>query len=270
MSQSLCPSCGEPLPTANINIAQGVALCPACGSLSPLSTVVEQLRPMQETLAEPPRGCTVTESGDEMRIRASLRSVGGAVGALAVALFWNGIVSIFVLLAAAAIYVNLVGPLPAWFPVPKSDTGAPMSLGMALFLCVFLIPFVSIGAVLLAAVFLCIGGHVEVILREGNGEREGEGVVSTGVGRLCWRRRFDPARVSRVGMGETSWKENDKAKPVIVIEADRKVKFGSMLANERQAWLRAVLHVLLVTKEPKLRELIRADRGDTFRHDALS
>ena len=206
----------------------------------------------------------MTELGDEIRIRASLRSIGGALGALAVALFWNGIVSVFVLLAAAAIYVNLVGPLPAWFPVPKSDTGAPMPLGMALFLCVFLIPFVTIGAAMIAAVFLCIGGHVEVVLRDG------QGVVRTGVGRFCWSRRFDATKVRRVGMGETSWKQNDQAKPVIVIEADRTVKFGSMLAGERREWLRAALHVLLVTKEPKLRELIRDGRGDGFEHRALS
>jgi hypothetical protein len=171
-------------------------------------------------------------------VHASLRSVSGFFGALFVALFWNGIVSIFVLIALAGLYANLVGPLPKWFPAPELEPSMP--LGMTLFLCLFLTPFVAVGSVLAGALLLNAAGKIEVSIADD------EASVRTGVGFLVWRRRFDPAKVRGVSLGVTSWQTNGQPSQVIVIEADRTVKFGSLLQEERREWVQAILHQLLI------------------------
>ena len=237
MSKNFCPECGTQLNAESINLSEGVALCPSCGQLSRLSDVVSGKRPAAEILSQRPRGCLVTEAGQTIVVHATLRSIVGFIGALFVSLFWNGIVSVFVLIALSGLYANLVGPLPAWFPAPQDD--APMTLGMTLFLCLFLVPFVTVGSVMIGAVFLNAFGRVEVRINEG------DACVNTGIGWLVWRRRFDPNQVRSVGEGLTSWETNDRRSPLIVIEADRTIKFGSLLENSRREWLRAMLHELL-------------------------
>ena len=205
MTENPCPECGEPIPAESINIEEGVALCPNCGRLSRLSEVVERRPPMVETLDQPPKGCEILHLGREVLARASLRSLPGFAGSLFFALFWNGITSVFVLVALAGLYTNLIGPLPAWFPAPDMDDG--MSLGMTLFLCVFLTPFVVIGLGMIGAVLLNLVGRVEVRISET------EGIVRTGVGFLTWNRRFDPNQVRHVEAGVTAWQTNDQSNP---------------------------------------------------------
>ena len=159
MSDYFCPSCDTPLASEHINIAEGVALCPGCGKLSRLSEVVEHERPSDEIVNDPPPGCSLNNEINATVIRISLRSVGGCVGSLAVCLFWNGITSVFVLIALSGLYANLIGPVPAWFPAPTMDDG-PMGLGMTIFLCLFLTPFVTIGMIMFGAVLdLLMGGE---------------------------------------------------------------------------------------------------------------
>src|SRR4051812_26936777 len=95
-ADNYCPRCGGPLGAESINLAEGVALCPACGQLSRLSDVAARRRPIAEVLAKPPPGCSIDQWGQTFVVRASLRSAGAFGGALVVALFWNGIVSVFV------------------------------------------------------------------------------------------------------------------------------------------------------------------------------
>lgn len=66
MSENFCPGCGAGLPVESINIAEGVALCPDCGRLSRLRDVVDRKRPINEVLADPPRGCSLTQQGHEI------------------------------------------------------------------------------------------------------------------------------------------------------------------------------------------------------------
>lgn len=241
MRHTLCPACGAEIATGNINVAEGVALCTGCGELSRLAEVVSATRSLADLLSNPPPGCSWSEWGDEMRVNATLRSVGTFFGSLFFALFWNGITSVFVLLAIAGLYANLIGPPPSWFPAPVMND-LPMSLGMSLFLCVFLLPFVTVGLVMAGVVVLAAAGTAEARL----GHHDAQ--VRTGVGPLVWTRRFDPTQVRRVGEGLTSWKTNDESRVAIVIEADRKVKFGSMLSDERREWMRAALHWLLIAR----------------------
>ncbi len=248
MTNPLCPTCKRPLTSEQINVAQGVAWCADCNTLSRLVDLLN-LAEIDVQLDQVPSGCTIRDDGHEIHIRASTRSIGGALGCLAIALFWNGIVSVFVLVAIAGLWTNLVGPIPDYFPAPDMD-GDPMSLGMTLFLCVFLTPFVVIGSGMIAMVFLSLLGRVDVRI---SGER---GSVFTGVGFLGWTRRFTPSKVTRVDIGETAWKQNDQAKPIIKVEADDTVKFGSQLTEVRRNWLRSVLHVLLLTPDSAMAQQI--------------
>jgi hypothetical protein len=242
---NFCPLCGARIELDDINVSEGAALCRACGQLSRLSDVVSTSRPASEILQQPPRGCSVEEWGNEIIVRASLRSFATFCGALFAALFWNGIVSVFLLLVFASLYNQFIGPLPAWFPAP--DMKDPMPLGLALFLCVFLTPFVAIGCLLLGAVVMTLGGRVEA--RVGDTQAS----VATGIGPVVWRQRFDPSRVRIVKIGLTAWKTNDQSSPLIQIDADRSIKFGSMLSDERRQWMRVVLQQLLSKRTPSER-----------------
>lgn len=243
MATNACPECGRPIATADINIAEGVALCRACGKLSKLSELVEEVVVDASAITRPPAGCTydASPSGPTV-IRASARSAGGAIGLLAICLFWNGIVSVFLLQVIAGFYTHFVGPLPQWFPAPsnhgKSDI---MSLGTSLFMCVFLTPFVVVGLGMLGGFLLSVAGRVEVLV---NGF---DGRVRTGVGPFSWTRRFDASQVQHVNLGLTKWKENGQSKERIeIVAADRTVRFGTILTPERRQWMRTVLHIRLV------------------------
>ena len=237
MTDHHCPSCETLLPSESINITEGVALCPSCGKLARLSDVIDYERPSKEIVNNPPPGCTLTNDIHSTLIRISLRSFGGFLGALFVCLFWNGITSIFVLIALAGLYTNLVGPLPASFPAPQMDDN--MELGMTLFLCLFLTPFVLIGLGMLGAVLLSMMGSI--VVRIGRDWA----TVKTGVGPIGYTRRFDPRQVRSITTGQTKWKSNDETKPLIEIKADRTVRFAAGLEEAKRDWLVAVLRRLL-------------------------
>ncbi len=245
MSATSCPECGEVIKPESINIAEGVALCTSCGQLSRLSEVAAGRRSVADVLSSLPRGCSLTESNQEFIASASLRSAAQGCGLMFMALFWNGITSIFVLIAFTGVYTNTVGPLPAWFPAPNDLN---MTLSMSLFLCIFLIPFVTVGAGMIIALLTTLCGKVEVHI----GEQEGR--VRTGIGPLVWTRRFDPTTVQRVTNGLTSWSVNDRNLELIVIEASNRVEFGSMLEPGRREWLHTVVRELLLKPSPQERQ----------------
>jgi hypothetical protein len=237
MTDHYCPSCDAPLATSDINIAEGVALCPDCGKLSRLSDVIEYEMPSDEVVNDPPSGCSLHNDIDATVIRVSLRSFSGFLGALFFCLFWNGITGVFVLIALAGLYTNLVGPLPAWFPAPDFDDG--MGLGMTLFLCVFLTPFVTIGLMMLGVVLMCMMGSL--VIRIGRDLA----TVKTGIGPVGWTRRFNPRQFRSIKSGQTKWQQNGEHKQLIEIEAYRTVRFASGLSEAKRDWIIAVLRRLL-------------------------
>eukprot|EP00752_Nemacystus_decipiens_P015009 g13365.t1 len=232
MSEYYCTSCDAPLSNSDINIAEGVALCPSCGKLSRLSDLIDHERPSEEVINDTPRGCTLSSDIDATVIRISLRSFGGFLVTLFMFLFWNGITGLFVLIAIAGLYTNLIGPIPAWFPAPTMDD--PMPLGMTLFLCLFLTPFVTIGLVMFGAVLLCMMGST--VIRIGRDSA----FVRTGVGPIGRTKRFDPRQVRSIGTDRTKWQQNGQHKELIQIEANRTVRFGSGMSEAKRDWIIAV------------------------------
>jgi len=245
-SDPRCPFCDNLLTSDAMNIKEGVALCPSCGKLSRLSDLNTSGRSISEILARPPDGCSISSDGHRVVATVSLRSWISFLTYTGVALFWNSMLSVFVLTAIAGLYTNLIGPLPQWFPAPGLNdgkpemNGRPMELGMTLFLCLFLIPFVMIGIMMIGAAIMNLLGKVEVVIFEF------DSYVATGVGPLRWKKRFDPREVRSVEYGMTAWQSNGNSLPLIEIKADRTVKFGSQMQDHRMEWLVMVLRQLLI------------------------
>ena len=239
-----CPSCDEPLSADCINIKEGVALCPGCQNLIRLSEVNFSNRSIEEIVKKPAYGCSLDQTGHGVVITASLRSIGGFIASAGFALIWNSIVSIFLLLTAAGLYSNLIGPLPVWFPAPglvdgkPQINGGPMGLSEALFLCVFLTPFVIVGIGTAGAALVCLLGKVEVVIEEH------DSYVATGVGVMKWKTRFDPHQIGEVKFTTSDCQSDGDSSRSIEITADRAVRFGSSLPPERKKWVWAVLKIL--------------------------
>ena len=240
-AQYACQSCHGSLSATDMNVAEGIALCPACGVLSKLADLVERPLPSESTLTHPPHGCEAREGIDGTELKISHRSLGAAAGLLFFCVFWNGIVSVFVLVAFAGLYTNLNGLLPAWFPAPTNgQSSAPMSLGMSLFLCVFLTPFVLVGVTVFVSMLIALAGSTIVSIGAAGGR------ISTGVGPFRWTRRFEPVSVERVVIGRSKHEVNGKNKPLIELQTDGKpIRFGSGLDEEKLKWLSAALDAAL-------------------------
>jgi len=229
-----------------MNIKEGVALCPSCGKLSRLSELTTSNRPIEEILEQPPSGCLITSTGHVVIATVSLRSLAGFVFPAGFALIWNGLTSVFVLQAIAGLHANLIGPLPDWFPAAglkdgrHEVNGGPMELGMTMYFCVFLIPFVTIGTVIAGIAIMNLIGKVEVIINEF------DSYVATVIGFVRWKKTFDPKEVRAVEFGTAAWQSEGMSNRVIEIKSDRIVKFGSMLQSDRMEWLHAVLRKLLL------------------------
>lgn len=253
-SGTQCPACNSTIANTDINIAEGVALCRACDKLWKLRQLAadpEDGAADAAANAPPPSGCSIRDQthnfSSETVISASCRGGTGCFFAF-FATFWNSITWIFVTIAAGGLYANLVGPLPSWYPMSNSTvksgststTVAAMPLGMAIFLALFITPFVLIGLGTAAAAVLGLFGRVQVTLR---GQ---EATVFTGVGHIGWNRRFAADTVRDVRIKESGSSTNNKPNKHIVIDADKTVKVGVLLSDARLRWLAGVLRRVLL------------------------
>lgn len=240
-----CPTCSKAILSDDVNVAKDVAYCRSCNLAHSLSALIHTSELTSGiNLDRPPPGVRYDLHEGHITVSATHRSLAAAAGTLAIALFWNGIVSVFVLLAIAGTLRNLNIPMPTWFPTPDMN-GSPMSLGMTLFLWIFLTPFIVIGSAMIGAFFLSVGGRTEV-----RADPTG-GTVFTGVGPLGYRRRFMPSQVSDVRIEDRMWRDSDgdrQQKTCVVIETQegKLIRFGSMLSNERRRFLAALLRKFLL------------------------
>lgn len=238
MMTPACPACRAPIPEDDINVATDVAMCRACNKVHSLAHLRDRVALGDVSLSAPPQGVHVEDDGSRTVVRTSLRSLPNAAAALAFAVFWNGIVSVFVLVNLAATLKHLGVSLPAWFPAPEVANGS-MGLGMSLFLWVFLTPFILVGAAVLAAVALSLAGRCDITLAGDRGE------VFTGVGPLGFRKSFTPAEVRRVSVHDRTWRDSDgdaRSKREIVLHTDHgETRFGSMIPQDRMKYTAAAL-----------------------------
>lgn len=245
MPTPACTRCRRTIPSEEVNVANDVAYCRACN----VSYRLSELTSGSELTANldahrPPNGAWFSSGGLGTVIGATHRSLGGAVGMLFVGLFWNGIVSVFVLFALSGTLHHLGIHLPDWFPAPKMN-GGDMGVGMLIFLWLFLTPFMLIGLFFIAAFFSCLFGRTEVRLRDT------QGAVFTGFGPLGYTRRFNATQVKDVRIDERRWRDSDgdrRRNTVILLETQKgkQIKFASMLSDERRRFVAGALRRLLV------------------------
>ncbi|MEO5802816.1 MAG: hypothetical protein ABIR24_04745 [Verrucomicrobiota bacterium] len=239
-----CPQCKRAIPDVDVNVGTDVAFCRACHVAHKLSSLVHGVQLDNPDLGHPPSGAWHRGSGMGTVIGATHRSIGLALGALAISLFWNGIVSIFVLLAISATLQHLDVPTPDWFPAPKMNGGA-MSVGMTIFLWIFLTPFILVGSIMIGTFLSAFAGRTEVEIRQS------EGTIFVGIGPLGWRRRFNSATVKDVRIEDRSWRDSDgdrRNKRQIIIECEdgKEIKFGSMLREDRMKFVAAAVRRALL------------------------
>ena len=235
------------IPTADVNVATDVAYCRACNLAHALSALAHGTTLDQNVdLGRPPAGAWYRSEGTRQVIGATNRSLGGAIGLLLVALFWNGIVSVFVLVTIAATMHNLGITPPFWFPAPKMN-GGEMGVGMTLFLWIFLSPFIAVGLGMIAMFFACLAGRSEVRI---NG---GDGAVFHGIGPIGWQKSFETSSVKDVRIDDRQWRDSDgdrQRKTNIVIEtaSGKLITLGSMFTDERRTFVAAAVRRTLTRR----------------------
>ena len=243
MPTPTCSKCRRVIPSDDINVAQDVAYCRGCN----LSYRLSELTAGQENFANldlqrPPPGAWYSSGGGGTVVGATNRSLGVALGALFIAVFWNGIVSVFMAIAIAATLNNLHLPVPAWFPAPKmSGENGMMGAGMTLFLWLFLTPFIFIGLTVVATALTSLFGRTEARLENTRGR------VFTGVGPVGWKRNFEVAQVKDVSIERKHNHEGRDSFSILVETREGKqIKFGSLLTNERRQFMVGALRKTLL------------------------
>lgn len=245
MSVVSCPQCRNEIPEADINVSTDLVLCRRCDITHPFSKLVAH-RDLSAELntSKPPSGVWERTTARGVAYGVSHRSFLGALGALAIGLFWNGIVSVFVVINLSSTLTLLGFTVPEWFPAPIMNDET-MGWGMTLFLWLFLTPFLVIGAGFIGAFFMTIAGRTEVRINAS------EGRIFTGVGPLGWPRKFAPHEVHQVSLSDSRWRDSDgdrHTKQEIVLEMNNGdlLKFGSGMKDERRTYLAALLQRTLM------------------------
>ncbi len=240
-----CPKCRQLIASDDVNVTADVAFCRTCNLAARLSELVEGtgIDPNLD-LGRPPRGAWQRASGLGTVIGATHRSLGGAIGMFLFAAFWNGIVSVFVVLAVASTLKLLGMATPDWMPNPRMN-GSAMGVGVTIFLWLFLTPFIAVGLAVIAGFLSCLGGKTEVRIRDWKGE------IFTGMGSLGWKRKFNTEAVKNVRIKERQWRDSDgdrRRSTHILSELleGKPLKFGSSLTDERRQFVAAALRAAIV------------------------
>jgi hypothetical protein len=144
------------IPSRDVNVANDVAFC-RTGNLSHRLSGLTFGAPLDEEVdvGRPPKGAWFHRTGHRVIIGATHRSIGHAVGLLFMSLFWNGIVCVFVTMAAASNLRHFGLTLPQELPIPRNSV---LPVGMTIFLWVFLTPFIAVGLLLLGTFASCLAG----------------------------------------------------------------------------------------------------------------
>lgn len=227
-----------------MNVANDVAFCRPCNQVWKLSGLASDLIPDASLdLSHPPEGTWHASTGLGTVVGASHRSIPTAVGTLFFALFWNGILSVFLVVNIASTLNHFGLQSPGWLPTPRFQGGTPW--GMTLFLWFFLTPFIAVGALLIAGVASAIAGRTELLVRPS------EGVVFSGIGSLGRRQRFNPALVKDVRLEERRWRDSDgdarrKSEVVLTLQDGKELRFGTALPPERRRFMAAAARQILL------------------------
>lgn len=242
MRTPTCSQCGRTIPADDVNVARDVALCRPCNLAFPLSSLAAGVAVDPDVdLYRPPPGCWHRHTGMGVSVGATHRSLVMALPLLGIALFWNGIVSIFVLVAVSSTLHLLGVPVPGWFPAPEMNDET-MGTGITIFLWIFLTPFIVIGLGMIGGFLSCVAGKTEV------GVDRGMVGIATGIGPFRWNRRFQASDLKAIRIRENHGNQNrggGNRQIIAELANGRTLKFGSLLREERQRFLAAAAEKII-------------------------
>ncbi len=249
----ICPLCNRVIPPDDFNVSKDLVFCRACNESYSFADLIREAElEASVNVQRPPVGTWYKTEASETVVGGSSRSIPIALGALAIALFWNGIVSLFICCAISGT-LHLMGvAAPPWLIEPKMN-GHLMKSGEVVFLWLFLTPFILIGAGFIFTVFMKLAGKVEV--RVGRDR----GTIFSGIGPIGRNRKFDPRQVAAVKIAET-YRQGRRGGTMqrnieISFRGDqRPVKFGDMLCGDRQNFVAGALSRLLNGRSSALTE----------------
>ncbi|MCA8985306.1 MAG: hypothetical protein R3C12_14660 [Planctomycetaceae bacterium] len=212
--KAMCPECDALIPASQINIATDVAFCPNCGELCALSSLVgsQDISPAFD-INDPPAGAWFRDDITGWSIGATTRSP--------IAFFLVPFLCVWSGFSLGGIYGTQI--VKGEFDLSMSLFGIPFVLGTFLF-----------GGLAVMTVF----GRIEIIVADSVGR------LFTGVGPLGWIRRFDWAEVTRIEEDGLGYEYSGSSGRVISLEGKSRLKFGSMLSEQRRYFLLQGLRVL--------------------------
>ncbi len=227
----ICPQCAAPIEPADVNVATDVAFCRGCSKAFSLSGAVADhtmaslglARPKRGPIDinNPPKGAWFHDLGSEFRFGASTRSC-IAIFLVPFMLVWSGA-------SIGGIYGSQI--VNGKFDPLLSLFGIPFLLGSIFFWGVAI---------------MSIWGRIEVTIRGDDGE------LFTGVGPIGRRRKFKCSDISFVGEQLQHTQKNSYYE--VVLSGATRIKFGSMLNEERRHFITEVLRTMVAPPEPRLNE----------------
>jgi hypothetical protein len=213
MKPFTCPGCGAPLPLADVNVAQDMALCRACGYAGSFLATSTVPKLSDEDMARPPKRVTLQRGfGDELTITCRPKRT-ALLFLVPFVAFWSGI-------SMTVIYI-----------IPLATGQFDWKTGL------FGLPFLLGTVVLVTVILNVLLGKTTVTLSKGK--------VQVGTHLLGWNRlkEFECGKGTAVSLQTSSYRVNNMPQPEIVLSsAGREFRFGAMaLSGEAKTYVAAVL-----------------------------
>jgi len=229
----VCPKCSQPIPSDGVNVSKGIAYCKPCEEAFTLGTIVQNA-PARVVQPADTR-VVLTSAGDKIAValpRGGFKGIGCFFTFFS--LIWNGVTwTIF--------GANLMGLLKT-----QNSSGNMVAQGFDLFVFLFLIPFILIGAGTLAAAFYCIYGEVTLAMDRDNV------LFQRQVFGWKWERSYLLSDVTDIRLTE-AYKQNDVPVYGVGIHLSSKkmpLTFGSNLSDEEKNWLLGELYAFWSARKP--------------------
>lgn len=196
-----CPNCNSDIEKNNINIAKDITYCHNCDRVFRISECLNLKLEVECDITIPPNGAWFRQERRKKVIGATTRSCIGYF-LLPFTLIWSG------------------GSLGGIYGTQLIS--GELQLEMAL----FGIPFIIGTFFLIAFTAMFLGGKVEITLENNIA------TVFTGVGSIGLKKTFDINSVNNIKVEERRGNKGKRYK-VIIVEAHKKISFGSFLTEER-------------------------------------
>lgn len=260
MTPVSCPVCSNAIALEDVNMSEGIGLCRPCGKVFRLAQVAHdpQIALAEQELRDGkvPSKCRIDDSQPGLTvIRAAARFQPIATFLLVFAAFWSAMWVLLLILALVGLpktnesphdqgsVASQTGAEAGALLAPQGRTVIPAGSATRrdkdFPLTYLLMPFGFAAVLLNTGAAAAWFGEYRVSLGSAHGPKTG--TVFFGVGPIGWNRRFDVASVRSVTIGDSGVRVNGQPRDGVIIEADRTVKFGSTLSDERRRWMAAVL-----------------------------